>query len=149
MSNKEQRSSRVRFGSISIHQFSPTIGDNPSVRGAPIALGNEIHTMTVSLDRYEVYRAPRRRKNPEDLLLDAAERSLLLLQQGFSLGEICAAVDKITTFRLSVIRDRVHNRREAPDRSNQTLKGSKRALAYLAGLRGSSKKKAMKLGQRR
>jgi len=98
--NNKFRKSRsvVKFGKVDIREFEIEIGDNPSCsRGPAIALGSKIlkEESYHHVDRFERVRRNARYKTAPAMVLGRREREKMLLENGFSTGDIAAAVRKI------------------------------------------------------
>eukprot|EP00815_Leptocylindrus_aporus_P001074 CAMPEP_0116052590 /NCGR_PEP_ID=MMETSP0322-20121206/1663_1 /TAXON_ID=163516 /ORGANISM="Leptocylindrus danicus var. apora, Strain B651" /LENGTH=551 /DNA_ID=CAMNT_0003535553 /DNA_START=398 /DNA_END=2053 /DNA_ORIENTATION=- len=102
--NKKFRKSRpvVKFGKVDIREFEIEIGDNPSCsRGPAVALGWKIlkEESYHHVDRFERVRRNARYKTAPDMVLGRHEREKMLLENGFSTGDIAAAVRKIVRIK--------------------------------------------------
>jgi hypothetical protein len=73
----------VKFGTIVVWEFPPTIGDNPSVStGVPVALGPKPCCMYVDeIDTFEASRNPLRRTT-RDLKVPSRIREELYVSEG-------------------------------------------------------------------
>ena len=105
------RNSKVKFGSVSVREFSIEVGDNPSCsRGPAISLSWEIvKTENYNhVDRFEQVRHPFRYLNAIDMVLSRKDREKMLLQNGYSESDIADAVRRIVKVK-NQRRQTVHN----------------------------------------
>ena len=82
----------VSFSTIEIHSHEAALGDNPAVtNGPPLTISwKSFEDQTVSLEDYESHRSPPRTKM--EMLMPRMAREDVLLNQGYSRGEIKQAV---------------------------------------------------------
>ncbi len=87
----------VSFGDITILEFPIILGENPAVSGgAPIELGWELmERYTRELQLYEYMRSGQRRKRRKSLTIPVADRARLLMESGYSIEDIAAAVMRV------------------------------------------------------
>ncbi|KAL3788917.1 hypothetical protein ACHAWO_001548 [Cyclotella atomus] len=92
-SNTDKR--RISFATVSIREYDQTIGDSPfCLNGAPITLDWSFQEIeTISVDQYEHSRQPFRRCRG-NLILEAQERRMLLVESGLSLSVVIRAENR-------------------------------------------------------
>ena len=105
--------SKVKFGSVSIREFSIEIGDNPSCsRGPAVTLGWDIvKTSTyVNVEKYEQswHSFHHTGMNAPDMILTRKERERMLLENGFSANDIADGIRKILKVK-NQRRQTIHN----------------------------------------
>jgi hypothetical protein len=65
---------KVSFGRVECREFARTVGDNKVVGPVPLSLEWEVlSVMVASVNQYEDYRAPLRKKRKEDFLLATSD----------------------------------------------------------------------------
>lgn len=136
MGSARRRKRLVSFGFIEFHVFEPDIGDNPSVSGGvPITLSQTATQSSVmDVDVYEQVRRPRRRGRA--LIIDRRVREELLLDRGFDMKEIAAALREARRLR--------HQREQSYyaknwDGFHERLEGTTRKLKKIVSLRRTDK----------
>lgn len=89
--NTRRRNKRcIAFGRLEIHEFPIILGDNPSCSdGAPLTVGwNCVHHMVFDIEYYETYNPSECRRRKDKMKLSVAERSEILLNEGYSMMDI-------------------------------------------------------------
>jgi hypothetical protein len=90
------------FDSITIYEFSISIGDNPAAReGCPVALGSKcVHKESMDVETFELFRDGKRRRNKQ-LYLPVEDRAAMLLSRGYSLDKIVKRVMEMEEIKKS------------------------------------------------
>lgn len=88
------RKKSVSFSDVTILEFPIILGENPAVSGgAPIELGWELmEYYTRDLQLYEYMRSALRKRGRKNLIIPVSDRAQLLMESGYSIEEIAAAV---------------------------------------------------------
>lgn len=111
-----QQEQGVRFDYVTISEFPITLGATVPREGPPIAMAaNATRKLVIHLDRFEAVRPERREKR--DLLLNAEDRTCLLLLAGFSMHQVADA--SLEVCRIQV--DREHNAKSASSKQRRIV----------------------------
>jgi hypothetical protein len=73
---------KISFGRVECREFARTVGDNEVVGPVPLSLDWEVlSVMVASVNRYEDFRAPLRKKRKEDFLLASSDKRIAVLEK--------------------------------------------------------------------
>jgi len=101
----KRSTSNVSFGSVSIHEFGVSLGDNPAAAvGVPIALGKECGKIeNIDLHEYEEMRSSTRRPAQ---FISPMDRREMLKSAGYSNSELAAVKIEVKKIQKSRLKQR-------------------------------------------
>ena len=126
----------VSFSTVQIHQHLIILGDNPGAlnRGPPLSISwKAFDTIILSVDDYEGITSgssenvPRQRRPPTQLVLPSKQRHRILMELGYSRGEIREAIQEAEQIQSSRRRT---NQQRRWDQTHSTLEKVSRKLHH-------------------
>lgn len=134
-----ERPTVVHFSTVEIREYNRCPGDNPSVQcGVPLSIDWSVqHSTTCSLDEREKALQGRPVKSLVDLRVIPLQRTQMMLEWGFSRGEIRERVQMVDKWREN--REKTLIQLERRDRLKRRLKAPFRLIAFV--LRGGRRRK--------